>query len=198
MVTRISGIFKKYAKGRIIPALFGLYVLFNIAVLSGIHPRLKALSGGIGPVDLQFCYSPGKAYSMIESYGDAGRAFYRNYELTGDIIYPIVFALFFGLLIAWLFKRGVTPESKLHKLCVVPLGAWLFDLLENITIILMISFHPARVIILPWLATAFTMMKWILALAAILLVLTGFVLALKNGFKKDSNNYPSRQQSGPI
>ena len=63
---------------------------------------------------------------MVASYGDAGRASYRAFELTGDIIHPIVYTLFFALFITWLLQRGLPPGSKMQKLNVVPFGGWLF------------------------------------------------------------------------
>ncbi len=57
---------------------------------------------------------------MVESYGEAGRANYRLFELTGDIIYPIVYTLFFSLAITWLFQRGFSSNSAMQNLNVVP------------------------------------------------------------------------------
>jgi hypothetical protein len=184
MITNISEILKKYAKGWLILVFFALEVLFNAVILPGTQAKLEAGSGGTGPIDLQFFYTPKKVYSMIASYGDAGRATYRTFELTGDIVYPIVYTLFFSLLITWLFQRGFAIDSKLQRLNVVPFGALLFDLLENMSIVAMLSLYPSTLDIVAWLATIFTVIKWSFAGASIVLVFVGLVVALKNGFKK--------------
>ena len=71
-------------------------------MLWSFHGRLKKFdvaSGGVGPIDLQFFYTPDKVYSMVSAYGESGRASYRLFELTGDIIYPIIYTLFLACLL---------------------------------------------------------------------------------------------------
>lgn len=184
MLVRLSDTLKKYAIGWLILAFFALDVLFSAIILPGAQTRLEAASGGTGPIDLQFFYTPEKAYAMIASYGDAGRAAYRTVELTVDIIYPIVYTLFFSLFITWLFQRGLAPHSKLHRLNVVPFGAWLFDLLENVCIVTMLSLYPSTPTILAYLAVIFTMIKWGFAAASLLLLLVGLVMVVRTKFKK--------------
>lgn len=184
MLTKLSDTLQKYAKGWLVLVLFALDFLFVAVILPGTQARMEANSGGTGPIDLQFFYTPEKVYSMIASYGDATRAMYRTFELTGDIVYPVVYTLFFSLLITWLFQRGFAANSRLQKLNVVPFGAWLFDLLENLGIVTMLSLYPATPAVIAWLATIFTVIKWSFAGASLVLVLTGFGMALKNGFKK--------------
>jgi hypothetical protein len=88
--------------------------------------------GGVQPLDLMLFATPEKIFGMIERYGEFTRSFYRNVELTVDIIYPIIYLFFFGLLISWLFQRGFAPGSSMRKYNIMPLGAWFFDLIENI------------------------------------------------------------------
>lgn len=186
MLTTLSHTLQKYAKGWLILILFALELLFNALILPRTQARLVAESGGTGPIDLQFFYTPEKVYEMIASYGEAGRAAYRTFELTGDIIYPIVYTLFFSLLITWLFQRGFAADSAAQRLNVVPFGALLFDLLENLSIVLMLSSYPSTLTIVAWLATIFTMIKWVFAGVSIVLLLVGFVMALKNRFKQQT------------
>jgi len=65
-------------------------------------------------------------------------------ELTADIIYPIIYTLFYSLLLSWLFQRAFKPDSKMQKYNVVPVGAWIFDLLENVGIVSMLSLYPSQ------------------------------------------------------
>ncbi|MDO3526388.1 hypothetical protein [Ralstonia pseudosolanacearum] len=184
MLTRTSELLKKYAKGWLIFGLLALEVLFSAVIVPGIRAELEAVSGGTGFIDLQFFYTPEKAYTMISSYGDVGRTIYRTFELTTDIAHPVIYALLFSLLISWLFRRGLAANSQLQLLNIVPLGAWLFDLLENVSIVSMLLAYPSAPDVTAWLATVFTMIKWCFVSASIALVLAGFVLSLKNGFKK--------------
>lgn len=186
MLTNLSNTLKKYANGWLVLLFMAGEILFNAIILPGQQASMEAGSGGTGPIDLLFFYTPDKAYSMIESYGDAGRASYRTFELTGDIIYPIVYTLFFSLTITWLFQRGFAGDSQMHKYNVVPFGAWLFDLFENLSIVAMLSIYPSTPALLAWTATIFTMLKWLFAIVTILLLLTGLVKAAMNGFKKQA------------
>ena len=90
MLDRLSNALKKYANGWLVLLFFAREMLFNAVILPNQQAKMEAASGGIGPIDLQLFYTPDKVYSMIASYGDEGRADYRAFELTGDIIYPIV------------------------------------------------------------------------------------------------------------
>lgn len=186
MLDRLSNTLRKYASGWLVLLFFAAEVFFNAVILPNQQAKIEAASGGTGPIDLQFFYTPEKAYSMVASYGDAGRADYRAFELTGDIIYPIVYTLFLALFITWLFQRGFPPDSKMQRLNVMPFGAWLFDLLENLGIVAMLSVYPSTPATLAWISAFFTLIKWLFAGATILLILTGLVMALKNGFKKQA------------
>lgn len=184
MLTRISETLRKYANGWLILVLLAGEIIFNAIILPQLQAKIKAISGGVGPIDLQLFYTPEKVYSMIAAYGDTGRASYRTVELTVDIIYPIVYTLFFSLLITWLFQRGFPAESKMQGLNVVPFGAWLFDLLENLGIVGMLSVYPSTPSALAWATAIFTLLKWIFAGESIILLLIGFVTTFAAWLKR--------------
>ena len=178
MLTKLSEILNKFAKGWIILIFLILTGFFNAVILSQVGAKLQELSGGTGPIDLQFFYTPEKAYSMIQSYGEQGRGLYRIVELTIDVVYPIVYTLFFSLTITWLFQYGFAKHSKMQKLNLVPFAAMLSDLLENLSIVTMISIVPNQPPILAWAATCFTSLKWTLAGVGALLVIIGIVVCI--------------------
>ena len=186
MLDRLSNTLKKYANGWLVLLFFAGEVFFNTVILPNQQAKMEAASGGTGPIDLQLFYTPDKVYAMVASYGEEGRASYRAFELTGDIIYPIVYTLFFALLITWLFQGGFPAGSKMQKLNVVPFGGWLFDLLENLGIVAMLSVYPSTPVALAWISAMFTLVKWLFAGATIILILIGLVMTLKNGFKKQA------------
>jgi hypothetical protein len=186
MIVKLSNRLKKYATGRVILAFFGLTLLFAGVIVPTIQSKLEASSGGVSLIDLQFSYTPEKAYSMIASYGDAGRALYRTFALTGDLIYPVVYSILFSLIISWLFQRSFASNSKLQMLNVIPFGAWLFDWLENMNIVIMLSLYPSTATTIAKLASVCTTIKWSFGAVALLLVLIGFVMAWKNRFKTQS------------
>lgn len=184
MLSRISQRFYSWAKGWLIIILFLLDGFFAGFLLPLIQGMMQGGQGGITPLDLMIFASPAKLFGMLENMGDYTRNFYRSVELTVDIVYPIVYLFFFGLLISWLFQRGYPSSSPMRKYNIVPLGAWFFDLLENITIVLLISIFPSQPAILGWLLFILINVKWLFAGASILLILVGLVMAIRNGFKK--------------
>lgn len=186
MLDKLSETLRKYANGWLVLVLLAGFLFFNAVILPGQQARIKSSSGGTAPIDLQLFYTPDKVYSMAASYGDEERAAYRLFELTGDILYPIIYTLFLALAITWLFQRGFAGTSGMHKYNVAPFGGWLFDLFENLGIVAMLSVYPSTPALLAWVSAIFTLVKWLFAIASILLLLIGLAMAVKNGFKKQA------------
>jgi len=183
MLTKLSNALRKYATGWLVLILLAGDVFFNAVLLPGQQGKIEAGSAGTGPIDLQLFYTAEKVYDMIESYSPEVRTSYRVFEMTVDIIYPIVYTLFFSLALTWLFQRGFATTSTMQKYNVVPFGAWLFDLLENICIVTMLSIYPSTPTILGSIAGIFTLVKWLFAGMTIILMLIGLIMAIKNRFK---------------
>ena len=184
MLQNISNRFYAWTKGWLVLVLLvldGFFMGFLMPLIGGL---MQDGTGLIQPLDLMMFNTPDKLFGMIEKYGDATRMFYRNVELTADIIYPIVYLFFFGLTISWLFQRGFAPNSPMRKLNVVPVGAWFVDLLENVVIVILLSIYPSQPAALGWILFLLTSVKWLLAFACFALILIGLVMAIKNGFKK--------------
>lgn len=183
MLTTLSDRFYKWTKGWLILILFLLDAFFGAFLLPLIQGMMQDGKGGVLPLDLMLFASPEKIFAMIARYGEFNRVFYRNVELTVDIIYPIVYLFFFGLLISWLFQRGFASSSPMRKYNIMPLGAWFFDLLENIVIVSLLAVFPSQPAALAWILVLLITVKWFFAGASILLILLGLVMAFKNKFK---------------
>jgi hypothetical protein len=184
MIHRISQKFYGWTKGWLVFVLFLLDGFFSGFLMPLIQGMMQGGQGGVQPLDLMLFATPQKIFGMIEQYGVYGRPFYRNVELTVDIVYPIVYLFFFGLMISWLFQRGLSPNSPMRKLNIMPLGAWFFDLLENIVIVILLSVFPSRPTALAWILILLTTVKWFFAGASMLLILGGLVMSIRNSFKK--------------
>jgi hypothetical protein len=140
VLSKLSRLLHRRARGGLVLALFAALAAYLAVTL----PVLKAAPGGnIEALDARFFYTPEEAFSTVASYGDAARLWTRAY-LTWDVVNPILYTLTFSLLISWLFQRSFKPQSKLQKLNVVPAGAGIFDLLENIGIVSLLAVYPAQ------------------------------------------------------
>jgi hypothetical protein len=184
MLSRISRALHKYAGGGSILALFVLEAVFIFFIMPMSAALIKYDSGGPGPIDLLFLYTPATAYARVAAYGEYGRSFYRSMELSLDLIYPLVYTLLLGLLLGWLTQRGFPAQSRAQRWNLLPLGAWFFDLLENLGIVSMLSAYPARPALLGWLTAGFTLVKWLFAGASIALIVITFAAAARNRFRK--------------
>jgi hypothetical protein len=185
MLNTISQKFHSWTTGWRVIVLFIAEALMMgyIMPLAGGLLALAA-NNSVTPLDLMFFYTPDKAFEMIDKYGEAGRALYLKIELTADIIYPIIYTLFYGLLISWLFQRAFRSDSKMQKWNIMPVGAWFFDLLENVGIVSMLSIYPTKPAILAWITMLFGSLKWAFFLVTVGLVLVGLVKAAMNRFRK--------------
>ena len=180
MLTKLSARFHTWARAWLILALLAAFAVYVYVTL----PLLQDAPGGwIESLDAQLPYTPKEAFRTVASYGDAAPFWMRIY-LTWDVVNPILYTLVFSLLISWLFQRGFRPGSRLHALNLLPVGAGLFDLLENLSIVTLLATYPARPVAVAWLATVCTMAKTGFLGASALLVLAGLVAAAVSSFKR--------------
>ncbi len=180
MLTRISRWFHLWARGWIILALFATLVVYVAITL----PILQAAPGGsIVSLDARLFYTPEEAFSTVGSYGDASSFWIRIY-LTWDVVNPILYTMAFSLLISWLFQRSFKPGSRMQQLNVLPVGAGIFDLLENISIVTLLATYPDQLTIVAWLGTLFTTTKMGFLAVSTLLISFGVVSAAANKLKE--------------
>jgi len=180
MLSKLSRLLHSWARGWRILALVAAFVVFEAITL----PRLQAAAGGnIVSLDAQLFYTPEQAFATVAAYGNA-RRFWIPVYLTWDVVNPILYTSIFGLLISWLFRRGFKAESKLQKLNLLPVGAGLSDLLENLCIVTLLAVYPAQPAAVAWLSTVCTVSKMGFLGVSTLLILVGLVTAVVNGLKK--------------
>ncbi len=187
MLNTISQKFHAWATGWRVFIFFladALMAGYIMPVAAGI--MALAANNSVMPLDLMFFYTPDQAFEMMERYGEAGRSVYLQIELTADIIYPIIYTLFFGLLLSWLFQRGFKPESRMQKWNVMPVGSLFFDLLENVGIVSMLSMYPSVPAVMAWITMLFGSLKWAFFLGTVALLLMGLAKAAVNRFRKQT------------
>lgn len=186
MLNKMSSKFHGWAGGWLELALVALDIFFMGFVMPVAGTLMKSGTGLEQPLDLMFLSTPDQTFAMIERYGDSTRIFYRNVELTLDILYPMIYTFAFGLLISWLFQRGFKPGHKIQKWNVAPVFVWFFDLLENLNIVFLLSAWPGQPVTMAWLLTILTTIKWFFAFLSMGLILLGLIRAARNGFKRQA------------
>lgn len=147
------------AKNRIILsiALFGIIFLVFYFV---IFPNLNI--GGQALLDAQFSYSPEKAYEIIQAYPPQGRKVYAIVALTLDVIAPIIYSLFLGVILTGLLRSLGLSETIWYCFRFFPFIVGFADILENINISILLLQYPQKIEIIARLASLLTSTKWIL------------------------------------
>jgi hypothetical protein len=175
LFTSLSDFFIRHAKGWNILVAFVVMAFCEAFLLPRMSATLNAAAPSVGPFDLRLFYSPEQAQSMLAAYGEQARHAYMVGELTLDILFPIAYTLFLAFSISWLFQRSFKKDSSAQLLNLVPIGAWLFDLLENISIVIMLAMFPSFSILVAMLSSFFTAIKWGFAFFGIALLIFGVV-----------------------
>ena len=125
-------------------------------------------------LDIQLGYLPGEAITQISQYGEPARKFYILIECTADLVYPLVYAALFSLVLALILKAGLTQSQPYRQLALLPVLMMAADYIENFTIVSMLAFYPAASIpAIAWIASVASFLKWLWAGFSILALLIG-------------------------
>jgi len=147
---------------------------FNALIFPLMSGRFRELANGLGTLDFQFGYLPGDATLQISQYGEAARKFYILIELTADLLYPLIYATLFSLILALVLKAGLTQSQPYYQLALLPVLMMAADYVENFTIVLMLAFFPALSIpAVAWVAAVASFLKWLLGGLSLLALLIG-------------------------
>ncbi len=166
-------------KGKATDSRFLLYLSLALTILCGfilmvlVDPALVKMTGQ-GIMDLQFSPSPAKTFFVLQSWGEAGRAFQLHWMWL-DYIYPAGYGVFLFLAIRRSLDYIYPTASRLKMAAWLPLFAGALDWAENSAEIYMIL-HLQAVNRLFTLHRFFVYMKWS-AIAVSVILLTGLLLA---------------------
>ena len=164
--------FSKYASVKASLLLLRLVAIFNVVIMPNLAGDQQAV-----PIDLQFAYSPERAYELVNSYSEETRYNYMIGEMTMDVLYPVVYTLFLSLTLLLLFPKN-------QKLALIPYVIFVADMLENTGIVTMLYNFPKELYTVAMLTSVFSTIKWSVVAIALLLLIVGLVKALIAKFSK--------------
>lgn len=137
--------------------------LILLLMMTYTFPRINKQIG-TNAFDLQtFGYSVSEARSIVNNMNDQITNLYLFPQLTLlDLVYPFLIALFLSSFLFRLIRITKTKNRANSMLLIVPFLAMLFDYLENICIILMItkSVETSEYFVL--FSSTFTLLKSVL------------------------------------
>ncbi|MFN0175856.1 MAG: hypothetical protein ACKVU0_14480 [Saprospiraceae bacterium] len=142
---------RKIATGRNVLLLFALFIAFTGFIMPSLEADIKALSGGVGVIDLEFFYAPGKAQSMLSAYGSEGIHLYLIAQWTVDLVFPVIAGLFFATCLLWVGAK---------RWWWLGLMITLVDLIENVFITILLVQYPDFSPPIALISCVFTSLKW--------------------------------------
>lgn len=173
MAIRFSNLLIRLANGRSLLILFLLFLLTTSVIFPLMSAIIEDPTGELEKIDTKFFYTSTELYEILDAYGDQGRRVYALSHLTADVLFPLVYAFFFGLLIAYIFQRAFPKDSWVQQLNLVPIMLLIFDLIENVSVVILLLAYPTQMEGLARFAGIITSVKWILAGITVALPVAG-------------------------
>ena len=140
-----------------------LFLLTNVVytiMLAITIPKVVNYAGGMKTLDMiPTGYNADYVNSLLVALGPDGRNAYLFQQIPLDLIYPGLFAITYCLLYAFILKKLDKQESFLFYLCFIPVLAGLFDYLENIGIITLLTNYPNNSITMAEMTNIFSLLK---------------------------------------
>lgn len=160
-----------------------IYISFPAYFLKNAEARINELSGKtVGVIDLTMGYNPVRTISMLHDYSPDARAYYASVESSVDVVYPLVYAFFFAIILVLLYRKnrfGV-PDW----IVVLPFVAQVFDYIENYFIVKLLTQFPTISDTNVALCETAKFIKWAVFFVILLLVLYGVVRNIVQRFSQ--------------
>lgn len=143
--------------------VFILFILTNILyvfMLTTTIPKVMSFSGGMKLLDMMPTgYSIDYVNSLLSVLGDKGRNAYLFNQLPLDMVYPLLFAITYSLVLAYFLNKLKKLDSYLFYFCLLPLFSGFFDYCENIGIISILNTYPNNSDTLTQITNIFSVLK---------------------------------------
>jgi hypothetical protein len=166
----LTSFLARRASARTLVALAVVGLVFNLGIFPWRTAQLRDLSGVAAPIfDVRFAYPPELVFDVASRLGEHGRLFYGLSEVTVDLVYPLLYSSFFGLLLVRLIPRAIPGRAGLRHLALLPFAALACDYAENVTLAIILLGFPGTMPVAP-VASLFTTAKWIFGGTSIALI----------------------------
>ena len=184
MLRKISDCLYRVSSGRLAILSTVIMLLFLMLVMPGETAKAAVYSAQTGTPDTTAIYSVDRLLGLAAAYGAQGRQAYIHARFTFDLAFPLVYGFFLSICTSWMLKRLLSLNGRWRHLNLLPLGAVLFDLLENICAVIVMAAYPAVPSIAAYLAVVFTPVKWLFVGASFGLLAAASVGAILHSRRK--------------
>ncbi|MGN1018977.1 MAG: hypothetical protein ACI4O7_01280 [Aristaeellaceae bacterium] len=137
-------------------------LLLGIAMLSVVAPNFSARANGYPYLETKLFYTPGDLLTMVEGYGETGRALYVRISSSLDLLIPLAAANLLTSLALLLTQRAGPLKQWRKPLLGLGAGVCASDWLENLLMISLIRAWPQRPMGLAVLGRIMTSVKYLL------------------------------------
>ncbi|NMO95049.1 hypothetical protein [Paenibacillus lemnae] len=158
-------------------AAVAIFICFMIFVLPQQAEKSEGATGSGESPDSSFVYTAEDLYRIADIYGEEGRKEYIQARFTFDIVWPLVYLFFLCTLLTSLY-RFLPERSRWRFIHLLPLGGWLFDLLENLGASLVMYRYPQPTPVVAQLTPVFTLLKWMMIYGSFAAAGIGIILLL--------------------
>jgi len=169
--------------GWLVIATLAFFMVFIALVLPDQTLKAEAYSEEVGSPDTSFYYTANDLYQLAEKYGESGRQEYVKTRYTFDLIWPLVYTMFLGTSISWIFSKVVVSGNILRRANLIPVLGLLFDYLENISISVVMIRYPEPTSMWDTIAPIFTLVKWIFVIGSFVILLIGMIMGVVQWIK---------------
>lgn len=181
MITNISRFLHRHATPGRMLALLVLNVLM-FAIFLPLMYRFFPSAKSMVSMDAPFFCDSEQIHTILTVWGEKRRSLQFWFHLIWDTVLPAAYALLFGFTISWLTARGFPPGSRWQKANALVLGA-VFDLLENVGIMILIVGYPDKMPVIAWFKMVFTLLKYTTLIILILIIFIALIAAWRNRFR---------------
>ena len=177
MIESLYRVVKQWSSLKMIGISLACFIV-SFALINGKPfgvAQLKAMTGGVGILDMEFGYSPQAAYELLTALGETGRAFYLHVIVPQDFIFPALYSLFYVVTTTFLFRKAFAETHPIQPFSLLTLLGGLADYAENLCILTMLVNYPAQHSRLASLANVLTIFKYCGIGISAALLLTGIL-----------------------
>jgi len=133
----------KSSSGKRVGSLFVLTNLIYGFMMFLTIPRTLNFAKDMNLLDMiPFGYDLAYVNDLFSALGEQGRHTYLTNQLPIDMVYPLLFALTYSMLLAYFLKKINNLSIPLAYVCILPIIAGLADYFENFAIIGLLRSYP--------------------------------------------------------
>jgi hypothetical protein len=166
----------------IVITLIGLAIVILLYTL--VFIPIEALVPTYGILDFEFTWTPDRAENILAVWGSQG-IFQETLAIYWDFLFIVGYvSLAFGLILLVLRRS----KNKLQRIglfmTTIPFLTGIFDIIENINLLIMLSNPTSILSINPLIASISALLKFGFLFAAIIYFVIALILVLINKIKK--------------